>query len=310
MTTIAIFEILDSNNKVHRLLFNLYESSLAKRWRVLVERNMLEGGSLHSSFINLTFDKISEVITELNKIVLTINNLYDRTLPQFINLEVLDQQILNDLHEEYEIYGNRVDEFEPGILHDSFLRLNELIHTCEEMLITKDKPFIPMSVLADFFPVGIHEPLQDIDKLYLTTEFNWGKLYLGYNTLGKDWLEVQRHNDVDVILRNQVRPQERFAAEFWLNFTQDDTCKWNVSQFEKWYNTLTDDVKEKVPLHNLNELSLGRYEIGTLSITDYFLKYHNNIHDWRSPENPIKAKWNKEVFSTFKSIKRIQFKNV
>jgi len=310
MFTIACFEMLDKNNNSHFLFFNLYNSSLAKRWQALVEKNKQQTNSIHTSFINLTYDRLPEVLNELNQVVGNINNNYDKQLPTFIDTSILDQGILNYLHEEYEIYGDRVNEFKPGVLHDSFLRLNELIHTCEEMTMTKDKKFIPMSALVDYYPQGIHEPLQDQDKIYLTTEFNWGKLYLGYNTLGKDWLEVQRHNDLDVIMRGQVRKQERFAAECWLNFTQDDTCRWNATQFELWYNNLDKDIKSKVPVDNMSELSLGRYEIGNLEITKVFLDFHKNRSDWLVPEHPIKAEWNKKVFSTFVAIKNIEFKNV
>lgn len=333
MKTQVLFNIVDTNNKIHKLTFELYNSSLAKRWRSIVERNIQENNSIHSSFINLTYDRISEVLIEFNNIVAVINKLYDKQLPKFINTDILDQQILNDLHEEYEIYGDRLQSFIdmgyfdepkkftelynplwPGdvqnfVLHDHFLRLNELIHTCEELIENKNNLFIPMSALIDYYPQGLHETLQDIDKLYLTTNFTWGKLYLGYNTLGKDWLEVQRHNDIDVIKRNQVRPQERFAAECWLNFTQDDNNNWTATNFENWYTSLPDDIKSKVPVNNISELCLGRFEIGYLAITSELVNYHSNIDDWLSTEHPIKGQWNREVFSTFKAIKSIEFKD-
>jgi hypothetical protein len=310
MSTIAVFEMMDKNRTPYALTFNLYNSSLAKRWQAMVEQNVQAQHEIYASFINLTYDRLPEVLEELNEMVAIINRNYDKKLPEFISTEILDQQILNDLHEEYEVYGGRIDQFESKKLHASFLRLNELIHACEEMTATKDKKFIPMSALIDYYPQGIHEPLKDQDKVYLTTDFNWGKLYLGYNTLGKDWLEVQRHNDLDVILRNQVRKQERFAAECWLNFTQDDTCKWNATQFEKWYDKLSPEIQAQVPVDDMSALALGRYEIGTLEITENFLEYHNNKSDWLVPEHPIKAKWNKEVFSTFKIVKSIKFINV
>ena len=47
---------------------------------------------------------------------------------------------------------------------------------------------------------------------------DWGWLYLGYNTLGKNWMSVSFDDDVDAVERNQIRPQRRFAAELFMNF--------------------------------------------------------------------------------------------
>ena len=57
-------------------------------------------------------------------------------------------------------------------------------------------------------------------------------------------------------------------------------------------------------------MTFGRFIIGDLDIhRNYFLKYHNNIDDWRAPLSSIKQKWNNEVFSTFTGIKYIGFVN-
>jgi hypothetical protein len=156
-----------------------------------------------------------------------------------------------------------------------------------------------MAVLFDYYPQGIHSPLLEKDKLFLTSRFNWGHLYLGYNTLGKDWLEVAYHNDVDVIHRDQVRRQERFAAETWIFFGNTDSEFSNAIKFEKWYDGLNKNIRAKIPINNIN---LGRYEIGKIIIDDNLLKYHNNVNDWIVPESKIAQQWNSEVFSTFRKI--------
>lgn len=303
---------LDEENKKHNVLFNLYDSSLAKRWQEIVIKNFSRSNNqIHSVFINNTFKNIPRVLKRLNETSELINNEYDKVLPSFINTDTLDQNILNDLHKEYEIYGGRLDTLIANNtwsekLHNNFLKLNELIHTCEELIENKDVDFIPMSVLFDCYPQEIHSTILEKDKIYLTNSFSWGKLYLGYNTLGKDWLEISRHNDVDVVKRQQVKPQERFAAEAWINFSPDDTINHNNVQFEKWYDSLPFDIQKEVPVHNLNKLCLGRFEIGSVRINSYFKKY-SDAENWNTINHKCKEEWNRNVFSTFTKIIDITF---
>lgn len=299
---------LDKFDITHRLTYKIYNSGLGAKWLKILDENLKNNDSyIHSFFMNQTEDDFPKLITEMNSTVSSINSCYDRWLPTFQETTFINQDVLNTLHEEYEIYGDRVetlieeDNFD-RVLHDSFLSLNELIHACEIILEAKNYSFYPMSVLVDYYPQGIYQAINDIDRLYLKSTFEWGKLYLGYNTLGKDWLEISQHNDLDVILRNQVRSQKRFSAESWFSFLGDSQYLNPLVKFEQWYESLSDELKEKIPIHNLNELSLGRFEIGSLIIDNYFLKYHDKKDDWAVPRHVIKDKWNREVFSTFRKV--------
>lgn len=315
MNSFVTFTFLDKNDKTHDLIYYLYESNLVQRWIDVLKKNIVKENSyIHSFLMNYTYERFPEILTEFNQIITKINERYDKILPKFPDTSYLDQEILNHLHEEFESYGDRIEEFiEEKIifadLHARFLRLNELIHICEIMISDKTNKNLKMSVLFDIYPQGIHEEIQERDKLYLTSQFQWGRLYLGYNTLGKDWLETYNHNDLEVIKRNQVRPQRRFAAESWLYFSTDCENFYDTIQFEKLYDSLDDDLKQKVPINNLNDLTLGRFEIGKIVINNYFLQYHNNKADWLSINHPIKNKWNREVFSTFKEIIDVKISN-
>lgn len=305
---------LDKFENEHQIRFRLYDSNIAKRWQNLIYKNKTTDVSyIYSFFINATAADVPEVLTEINLVIEKINITYDRKLKQFSNIDELDQTILNDLHEEYEIYGDRIalltaeKQFDIE-RHNMFLRLNELIHTCEEIIdqARRNDEIVPMSALVDYYPQGNYEEVEEIDKIYLSNNFFWGGIYLGYNTLGKDWLEVSRHNDIDVIIRQQVRKQERFSTELWINLTADDTSAHSLIEFEKWYRNLPEDIQNKIPVNNLNDLCLGRIEIGRIVIDNYFLSYHNSIEDWKSLNHKIKDKWNKEVFSTFRKVKDIE----
>jgi hypothetical protein len=309
----------DKYNRKHRIPITIFDTSLGCRWAGLVIQNqkVFSDKKLHYTFSNYTLTDLERIHDLLNSVLKKINKVYDRQLPIFLNTTVLDKTILNDLHEEFEIYGTRLDvlsllpDFSKD-LHNNFLLLNELIHSVEDLIKNNDdghRPIPTMSTLFDYYPQTEFYKIEEIDRLHLKTDFRWGSVYLGYNTLGKDWLKIALDNDIDVIKRDMVKTQSRFSCETWINFGSDDWSNHNSRQFEKWYRCLPKELQEKVPIDNLNKLSLGRFEIGHVSLNDYFLKYHNNINDWMTPNHPIKKKWNEEVFSTFRKIIKIGFYN-
>jgi hypothetical protein len=315
----AYIIFLDKDNNKHTIPVSIFNTNLGNRWSKLIIKNqkLLSGKKIHSSFSNYTLKDINRILEELNAISKNINREYDRLLPIFSNSTEIDTKILNDLHEEFEFYGTRLDELSLSLdfsqdLHNNFLLLNELIHVLEDLITsaTLNPRLPPMSVVLDFYPQTEFESLLERDKLHLTSEFKWGNLYLGYNTLGKDWLKVCLDNDLEVIERDMVKPQIRFAAETWLNFGPDNFENNNVNTFINWYAGLPANIQQKVPIDNLNALSFGRYSLGKVEINDdYFLKYHPEKADWLSYNHPIKKKWNEEVFSTFRKIKKIGFYN-
>jgi hypothetical protein len=295
MTTLRV-TFLDNNQEPYDLFFWLYETSLSKRWQNLLKQNQANSDSfIHSVFNNASDDKIEFIKNQLDEIVSKINKVYDRELTSFdINIE--DQNTLNNLHEEYEIYGERNPD---PLVHDNFLLLNEHIHEVELLLENQKNKTNSMAVLFDYYPQGIHSPILEKDRLFLTSRFTWGGLYLGYNTLGKDWREVARHNDLDVIRRNQVKQQERFAVESWIFLGNGDSDFSNAKKFEEWYDTLPKDLQPHVPI---DSIKLGRYEIGKIVIDDKLLSYHNNVNDWLVHDSKIAQQWNCEVFANFRKI--------
>ena len=144
---------------------------------------------------------------------------------------------------------------------------------------------------------GKHFKITDKDKLLLTSQYKWGDIYLGYNTLGKDYLAVMKDNDVRLIQNNQVKPQERYAAEVWLNFGPDHELPTRF-KFANWMDTLDDETRKKI---NINDVQ-GRLYLGKLIIDDSFFKIDSNDEHWRQDNHDCKLRWNKEVFSTFREV--------
>ena len=307
--TILKVVFLDKFDKRQSLYYRIYDTDLSRRWIDLTKKNQRQGKSIFSKFTNRTWKDLPEITDNLNVIVKQINSIYDQALPVYDNL---DTERLNYLHEQFEVYGDRITELQSNNkwseeLHQLFLRLNEAIHLTEDVIKTQYREWPSFAMLYDLVPQEHHLPIKQEDMFCLRPNLQWGKIYLGYNTLGKDWIKVQCDNDIEVIEREQVRPQERFAAESWLNFGPDQDYNTVMMRFHHWYKNLPDELKDKVPVDNLSNLRLGRFILGELIIDDFFLQFHNSELDWHTPRHPCKAKWSLEIFSQFRSLIEISF---
>ena len=309
-------ELEDKFGGLHTLSYHIYDTPLSNKWISVTERNLANPNhTIHGVFNNLTNKDVPEIFARLTTIITNINKEYDKKLPV---ADTYDNKMLNYLHEEFEVFGSRLDEAPKKLIYsalgkgtwsetlkDNFFALNEAIHACEDALVDKDDTWGPAGILYDIHPLGIHEPVTEEDKLYLRPDFHWGKLYLGYNTLGKDWQNIHKDNDVEVIDRDMVKPQRRYAAEAWLNFGRDQDFIQRITKFVNWCKSLPAHTQSKIPLDNINELTLGRFLIGELVIDEQFLKYDPVLRNWQTSDHPCRLKWNKTVLSTFRKVTRI-----
>ena len=301
--------IKDKFDKLHILKYNIYPTSLSSKWADLTNINLKNPNHKISSVFNNRSEKdVPEITQQIKNIVAKITSEYDKEITTF---DELDAQKLNYLHEEFEIFGERMNELAlegklTKTLTSNFFALNEHIHICEDAMLTMSDEWGRFGALYDIHPIGLHLPVKGEDKLYLEYGMSWGKLYLGYNTLGKDWSAVARDNDIEVIARDMVKPQKRFSAEAWLYFNEDCLSVQNISSFQRWVKTLPVELQKKVPYHNLNELSLGRMVLGELVIDHNFLEYDPDPNNWKTHGHPSKLKWTHEVFTTFRSVESIK----
>ena len=313
---LAVFQFELRDGSPLNLVYELHNTSLRDRWiKQVMDRNAEPNTFVDLKIANKTAKDIDYLIDKINEIITGINAYYDKQLPLFTDTTTLDHEILNYLHEEFENYGERHDaetyknpranpniwpgpKFKPEF-HDLWLKLNEYIHIIETAISpSDDELFLNFSCLVHVYPPVQGEPIQEIDKLFLDANFKWGELYLGYNTLGKDYSHAMHDDDVRVITNDQVKVQEYFSTEAWLNFTEGDvSSKSTESRLWAWYERQEQSVKDKIPLDNLNKLVLGRYHIGSLIYNESFEKY--DVTDWREwLYNPVlRYKWNVEVFS-------------
>jgi hypothetical protein len=149
--------------------------------------------------------------------------------------------------------------------------------------------------------IGADVPIEEYHKLWLSTNYSdWGSLYLGYETVGKDWADIAQDNDT----LEDLAVQKFIGTETVMSFrSQAPYEKLIENDFFKW-------VKENpkgVPVNSLNELALGRYVLGKLIITDTFTSFNKNPLVWYMPNHIAKRQWNQEVLSSAKGIESISF---
>lgn len=303
----AKFTFLDCDNIQHGITYRLVDTPLTDRWVDLIEQNQRRpNNTLNGVFSNRTLDDVPELTNTINDLIKNINREYDQLLPVY---DILDREKLNYLHEFFELFGKRleIECFSEKLIHN-FDQLNNLIHNCEHAMFNSPDKFGVFGLVFDMYPREIYENLLEEHKLMMRSEMLWGKIYLGYNTLGKDWLQVMRYNDLDIIDRDSVAPQTRFAAELWMNFSRDYEAGWWQQEFYKKVKTYPLEIQKKIPLDNLNRLALGRYLIGNVVIDDTFLSFDGNPDHWKINNHPCKPLWNRQVFRKFRKI--IDFKLV
>lgn len=299
---ILSLDIKDKHNKIHTLSWVLYDTTLVQKYlRVLDENKKIADGNIDSHFNNKVEADYPELCNEIKTLVKTLNQTCDyMTLPEY---DVINQKELNHLHELFEEWGQSTANQQDRSLAKNFLRLNDLIHMCEDTFTSGEV----MGAIVDVKPTTESgRPCKrylvtDKDKLFLTSQYKWGSLYLGYNTLGKDYLAAMKDNDIRLIHNNQVKPQRNYAAEIWLNFGPDQKTP-TAFNFSKWLDDIDEDTRKKIPLDNIQQLSLGRFLIGELIIDEQFINIDGKLDHWNTDNHNCKLRFNKEIFSTFRKV--------
>lgn len=298
------------------LIYLLQPNSLREKWiNEVTTYSKQDNTYLNLKISNKNHSHLNQLAEKINSIVADINNSYtDQLLIPLSGTDDVSREKLNNLHEKFEEYGEYSSPYGGELyrgenVHNLWLDLNEWIHVTETAMETREQDFPNYGALVTVYPPYPGRKLEERDKLFLTTEFSWGHLYLGYNTLGKDYMHVSQDDDVRVIVNNQVKVQENYSSEVWLCFQQRTYFIKDIeSEFYKWYETTEQEAQERIPLENLNKLALGRYYLGHIMINEDLLKFHPIEEDWYF--NPdVQKRWNNEVFSQVKSVTGIELLN-
>ena len=301
-----VFKLKDGN--CLELDYLLQPNSLREKWLNEIKTYQNKGKvSFNLNISNKNHSNLGELVEKLNSIIKELNDAYEsKILLSIDGRDSVNQKILNNLHEKFEEYGENKFPYLGEPVHYLWLQLNEWIHITEVAIETTEDVFPQYGAVVTAYPPYPGRKLEEIDKLFLSTDFSWGQLYLGYNTLGKDYMSAVCDNDVRVITNNQIKVQEMYSSEAWLCFfSRNNMQKLTEMNFYQWYESLNQESQELIPMENLNSLSLGRYYLGHIMVNKDLLKFHPIAEDWMTNQN-IQKRWNDEVFSKVESVTNIK----
>jgi len=278
-----------------KLYYKLFNNDLTYRWIDLVKKCNDKDLKINSTHTKLYSKKeIDDLFQEFLDVIDLINTFIDIKLPDIKNLNYLKENkyLLNDLHEQFEVYGH--------IANSAMLRFNELIHIFE--VIFDDRPRFFSCVNTNYIEFN-NSKLKLEDYFLFTSDYEWGYIYLGYNTLGKPWHTISEDNDIEIIKRNQVKPQKTFSSEFYIIFndTKPHTKKnifynwWIKNEFSKIYN-------ETFTIENF---AFGNIPLGHAL---YYTLNDEVIYDMSSINTPeARLEWSKNIWSKQNFTTKIQF---
>jgi len=197
-----------------QLDYLLQQNSLREKWINEIKTYQNKGKvSFTLNISNKNRLHLKELIQKLNSIIDELNDKYESKILLTINEKNgVNQKILNGLHEKFEEYGENKFPYLGEHVHYLWLQLNEWIHITEVAIETTEDKFPQYGAVITAYPPYPGRKLEEVDKLFLSTDFSWGHLYLGYNTLGKDYMSAVCDNDIRVIINKQIKVQGVFRS--------------------------------------------------------------------------------------------------
>lgn len=268
---------LKSKNKIFSVYFHLNDNPVQHLWQ-----------KIHTENKKLSTRPMANMRSE--SILFLLNSYLKKVGANGMFLPI-SQKILNDLHSKFVHQGNNFNQ--------EWQMINILIHRLEDNL---DDPFIEYDCDINFvtIPNETYFPIKEEYKLWLNTEHRWGDLILGFGTLGKDWLDIFKDNDNfdDLNIQSTVSSETRIFFHL-----ENPYRRFEEKEFYLWAKN------NKVPLDNLNFLSLGKYILGQIIITEEFLSFNPNISDWYVPNHVCKLNWNKEFIGDDLEVLNVDFFN-
>jgi len=258
------------------LHYHLYDNPIQHIWQGI----HMKDSSVRGGYVNLM--SLDEIYTELKQCCKQIGL---TNLP-----ENFDQNFFSQLHHQFVLSDH----------NDVWHRINDLIHVGESKIIN---PFADYDTTIKFYAHKEEKfKIKEEHKIFLDTDIKWGRMNLGYATLGKDWIDIAIDNDNSNL--DDLAVQSYITSETNLSFCAEPGFPGkNAIKFHEWSKS-----KNCVPKDNLNKLALGRYPLGQLIITDSLLDFHSNASDWYVPNHECKLMWNKTIFKKTE-IESINFSN-
>lgn len=293
------------HNDTLDLFFNLLNVDIVDRWIEIINKNNELKKDLYFNYVKkLNDEEIKKHFNDFNKNINYINDNYDKKLINQINFEKVknDLNILNLLHEDFQDYNYRLDNLEheeennkkmlsEKHLMENFNKLNINIHNTES-LINNDENFCLIRFLDNQ-----NEDLKEKDYFLFSDILIWGTVYLGYNTIGKNFVDCFKDNDINLVKQKKVRPQRTFSSEIYINFNDHQSNK-NPNdiklEFYKWW--IDNKLSQYYSDISVKDFTFGLIPIGFLHAYIINKKYYM-INDKLD-----KKDWNQKIWRSFDTI--------
>lgn len=242
------------------ITYILYNHVTAKKFKKLLDININNGLIGHTDF--------EDSESDYQMLKKEIDNLIDK-------LNIDKNLSLNELHA-------LVENTTPT---EDYVRLNKLIHSMEQQNVRyTDEPLIT----ATFdFENSKTMPLENEDLMFFRIDRCYGDLCMGYNTLGKHWIEMAGGDEKERI--DEVRIQKHLSSEGYMIFRPSfEEPFYLTDNFVNWYKKNTD---EKLRL----DMALGYIVVGKLVMPI----------EWNTVYCEHRAKWT-AFLSKFKTITNVE----
>jgi hypothetical protein len=222
------------------LFFEPKSTDGARQWlkhfrdaQAAVQKISLQGSPFIRNYNTVFYngeEDLRACVATLRQVVDDLNGMYTSDLDSS-NLgrlweptaENISSSMLNQLHFEFENFGER---FKKGSYEEQraiadaygpFCKLNDCIHATEGALANRHRSMeeawwaLHCSFLPDFY-----QPLTDQMYGEFSLDWDFGTMYMGYHTLGKDILAAFWNDDMDLFRRDEIRPQRISSSEIFV----------------------------------------------------------------------------------------------
>lgn len=237
---------------------------------------------VNDQMCSIARQEMNTVIDDINKIGITISE--DLKLSDTDSTAV-EYDKTNKLHFIFEKNFVKLVRTEPDFAEKFTLleKINHIVHYIErahQLLHMESNDFALSIRPCTLAHEEIKTPLEDID--YENFVFpTAGDLSLDYSTIGKDLYSCYITNDLELIKKNEVKPQ-KFLTEFI--FLQFDTLN-NATKFNNFYkwceqNEVDKYIDYKLPVHRPGRHILGRIDQPIYTYKDFYeqiLQYTPNF---------------------------------
>ncbi|RJF86453.1 hypothetical protein D3874_04935 [Oleomonas cavernae] len=202
------------------------------------------------NFNTVFYNGIDDLLTCIQALAETvgkINEIYTSDLPSSDDGKLrrptmanISSALLNQLHFEFENFGERFKhggaELQKRVAdaYGPFCLLNDQIHATEGALANKDRAIasawwaLHCSFLPDFYRTLSNDIYSEF-----TLDWDFGTMFMGYHTLGKDILAAFWNNDMDLFRRDEIRPQRISSSEIFLFLGPD--IRGQMKDLEAWW---------------------------------------------------------------------------